>query len=99
MSKQAAELNVGGVVDTFPISQESIAASLSSRGMKPVNLSVTDDLVRVQLNPVSFSGLLDWINDQQKTAHLTVLDANFIALPQTDMVNATVTLRQQKSEG
>jgi general secretion pathway protein M len=99
LSKQAAELNAGGAVAAAPISQESIAESLSSRGMKPQNLAVTDDMVRVQLNPVSFSGLLDWITDQQKTTHLTVVDANFIALPQTDMVNATVTLRQQRNEG
>ena len=97
LSKQAAELNSGGTSEAPPISQESIAASLSSHGMKPQNLSVTDDLVRMQLNPVSFAGLLDWLDDQQKTSRLTVVDANFIALPQTDTVNATVTLRQQRS--
>jgi len=99
LAKQAADLKLGGALGAGPVSQESITSSLASRGMKAQNISVTDDLVRVQLNPVSFAGLLDWIDDQQKTTHLTVIDANFIALPQTDMVNATVTLRQQKSEG
>jgi len=98
LAKQAAELNSAGASsEAAPISQETIAASLSSHGMKPQNLAVTDDLVRMQLNPVSFAGLLDWLDDQQKTSHLTVVDANFIALPQTDMVNATVTLKQQRT--
>jgi general secretion pathway protein M len=99
LAKQAADLKVGGALESAPVSQDSITSSLSGRGMKAQNISVTDDLVRVQLNPVSFAGLLEWIDDQQKTAHLIVIDANFTALPQTDMVNATVTLRQQKNEG
>jgi len=97
LSKQAAELNTGGALEIAPISQEIIAASLSSRAMKPLNLTVTDDLVRVQLNPVSFAGLLEWIVDQQKVSRLVVQDANFVALSQTDMVNATLTFKQQRS--
>ncbi|HXA46089.1 MAG TPA: type II secretion system protein GspM [Burkholderiaceae bacterium] len=98
LSKQAAELKTGGAQDSTPVSQESLTASLSSRSMKPVNLAVSDDSVRVQLNAVSFAGLIEWINDQQKVAHLTVIDATFTALPQNDMVNASVTLKQQKLE-
>ncbi len=98
LSKQAGELNRAGGPAPAPISQESVATSLVSRGMKPQSLSVTDDVVRVQLAPVSFAGLLDWLDDQQKTSRLSVVDANFVALPQTDMVNATLTLRQHRSE-
>lgn len=98
LAKQAAELNNGGAQETDPISQESIAASLSSRGFKPQNLSVTDDSVRVQLNPVSFANLLDWIDEEQRASRLTVIEANFVALSQPDTVNATLTLRQQRSE-
>ena len=97
LSKQAAELSTGGAAEAPPLSQEAVAASFTSRGMKPQTLAVTDDMVRVQLNPVSFAGLLEWLDDQQKVSHLTVVDANFIALPQTDMVNATLTLKQQRS--
>lgn len=98
LSKQASALNNAAAAAPAPISAESIAASLVSRGMKPQSLAVTDDLVRVQLNPVSFAGLVDWIDERQKTSGLTVLDASFVALPQNDMVNATLTLRQHRSE-
>lgn len=97
LAKQAGELSSATTPDPEPITQENIAASLSSHGMKPQSLAVTNDLVRVQLNPVAYSSLLDWADEQQKNLRLTVVDANFIALPQTDMVNATLTLRQQRS--
>ena len=98
LSQQAAALNRAGTVAVARISQESIAASLAGRGMKPQSLAVSDDLVRAQLNPVSFAALLDWISEQKAASHLTVVDANFIALPQSDKVNASVTLRQQRIE-
>jgi general secretion pathway protein M len=98
LSKQASELNRASAVAVAPISRESIAASLANRGMKPQSLAVTDDVVRVQLNIVSFASVLDWIDEQQKSSHLIVIDANFAALPEADVVNANLTFRQQRSE-
>lgn len=99
LATQAAELKSAAGVTTEPVSQESVAASLSAHGLKPKNLAVSDGLIRLQLDPVSFAGLLDWLNEQQKTSHLSVVEANFIASAQLDMVNATLTLKQQHSEG
>ncbi len=99
LATQAAELKMAAAVQVEPVSQESIAASLSSHGLKPKSLTVSDGLVRLQLDPVSFAGLLDWLNEQQKASHLTVVEANFIASAQLDMVNATLTLKQQRSDG
>jgi len=99
MAQQAVELNNAVVQQVEPITQENVAASLTNHGMKAQNLSVNDNLVRLQLNPVSFSGLLDWLDEQQRTARLTVVEANFVALAQPDMVNASVTLKQQRNDG
>lgn len=77
---------------------ESIEASLARRGFKPQSVVVTGDLVRVQVNGVSFAGLLDWIDELQKTARLTIVESNFTAQAQTDIVNATLSLRQPKTE-
>jgi len=95
LAKQALQLNGSAAIQPESVSQESIAASLTARGMKPKNLSVNDGLVRLQLDPVSFSNLLSWIDERQKVSRMTVLDANFIAAPQLDTVNATLTLKQQ----
>jgi general secretion pathway protein M len=97
LSKHAAELNRGAAGHVEPITHDTINTSLASRGLKPQSLSVTDDLVRMQVNPASFASLMEWLDEQQKTTHLSVVDANFIALPQNDMVNATLTLKQQRS--
>ena len=94
LARRASELKNAAAPAVTQVSQESLAASLVGAGMKPQSLAVTDDLVRVQLNPVSFSGLVDWIGQQQKASRLEVIDATVTALPQTDMVNATLTLRQ-----
>ena len=77
---------------------ESVEASLTRKGFKAQSIVVTGDLVRVQVNGVSFAGLLDWIDEMQKTARLTIVESNFIAQAQTDIVNATLSLRQPKTD-
>ena len=59
---------------------------------------VSGDLVRLQLNNVSFAGILDWLDETQKGTRLSVTESTFTALAQTDMVNATLSLRQPKTE-
>jgi general secretion pathway protein M len=97
LAKEVGELAGATAPDPEPVSQENIAASLSSHGLKPQSLTVNGELVRLQINPVAYSSLMDWLDEQQKTARLTVMEANFIVLPQSDSVNASLTLRQQRS--
>lgn len=98
LSKEAAGLSDRTAQSVAPISKESIEAALARKGLKPQSVGLTGDIVRVQLPSVSFAGLLDWLDDMQKTSLLSVVDANIVALSQPDMVNATLTLRQPKSE-
>ena len=58
----------------------------------------TGELVKAQLNGASFSAITDWLTDAQRTMRLTVLDANIEAQQQVDIVNANLTLRQQRSD-
>jgi general secretion pathway protein M len=55
---------------------------------------LTGDFAKVQLTAASFAATLNWLDDMQKTALLSVVDANIVALDKPDMVNATFTLRQ-----
>lgn len=80
------------------VTRESIENSLNGRGLKPQSVVLTGDMAKVQLNGVSFSGLIDWLNEMQKGARLSVTDANVEAQAKADTVNATLTLRQQRSE-
>lgn len=80
------------------MTKESLEASMSSKGLKPQNVAVTGNLAKIQFSGVSFASVVAWLDELQKTARITVLDANIVASPQTDIVNATLSLQQQKSE-
>jgi general secretion pathway protein M len=81
-----------------PLSQQSVATSLAGHGLKPQNLNVSADTVRLQVSDASFSSLMSWLGTARSTAMLEVAEANIVAQSQPDRVNATLTLRQQKSE-
>ncbi len=98
LSKEAGALTSKAAAPAPAITRESIESSLTSRGLKPQNVALTGDLAKVQLNGASFSSLVDWLSEMQKSARLSVVDANVEAQAKTDTVNAALTLRQQRSE-
>ena len=82
-----------------PISKESVETALTRKGMKPQNVTmIAGENVRVQLASVPFAGIIDWLSEMQKTALLSVTEANITALSEAGLVNATLLLRQRKSE-
>lgn len=100
MSLQASSLARETPPPSPPMSRESIEAAMARAGLKPQNVAMAGtDLAKVQLSSVSFAGMIVWLDDMQKSAKVTVADANITAQGQSpDTVNASLTLRQQKSE-
>jgi len=98
LAKQAAALSIKSAAPLPPISKENIEAALARNGLKPQSVILTGDSVKVQLAAASYADTMDWLDDMQKTALLSVVDANVVALPQRDMVNAAFTLRQPSHE-
>ncbi len=96
--KEATALSGKSAVPLTAISKENIEAALAHNGLKPQSVLLTGDVAKVQLSAVSFIATLHWLDDMQKTALLSVVDANIVALPQPDMVNGTFTLRQSSHE-
>jgi general secretion pathway protein M len=96
MAREAQALAGSAPQQASLSTQESIEAALTRRGIKAQSVVVTGELVRVQLNNASFAGVLDWIDEMQKVARLSVIESSFTAQAQTDIVNATVSLRQPK---
>jgi general secretion pathway protein M len=94
LSKEAAALSGKSASPLIAMSKENIEAALARNGLKPQSVMLTGDFAKVQLSAVSFAGTLNWLDDMQKTALLSVVDANIVVLAQPDMVNATFTLRQ-----
>ena len=99
MAREASGLAAKGSASVAPLSKESLETGLARKGLKPQNVALTgDDVVRVQLAAVPFAGVIDWLDEMQRTASLSTVEANVVALPEPGQVNATLTLRQQKSE-
>lgn len=100
LAKQAAAAPASAASTTPPaaMTRESLDASLSRKGLKAQNLSVTGELAKLQLSGVSFAALVDWLTELQGAPRISVLDANIEAQAQPDTVNATLTLRQQRGE-
>jgi general secretion pathway protein M len=98
MAKDATALSGKAAAPTAAVTRESLEASLTRNGLKPQSVSLTGDLAKVQLSSASFAGITDWLDEMQRTARLSVAEATIEALAQADMVNATLTLRQQRSE-
>ena len=80
------------------ISVESIKAALEAKGIKPQSVTLSGGLAKVQLAAVSFAGTLNWLDEMQKTARLSVADANIVVQDKPDTVNATLTLRRPGNE-
>lgn len=98
MAKEAAALSGKPAAPQIALSKENIELALARNGLKPQSVMLTGDFARVQLAAVSFSGTLNWLDDMQRNALLSVTDADIVALAQPDMVNVTITLRQPAHE-
>jgi general secretion pathway protein M len=94
MAKEASAVRSKTAPAPAVVTKESLEASLARKGLKPENLSVTGELVKLQLSSASFAGTIDWLDEMQRTARLSVVDAKFDAQAQVDTVNATLTLRR-----
>lgn len=98
LSKQAVELANVVTPPAVGVTKESIEAALTRQGLKPQSVVLTGELAKVQLSSASFAGIVNWLDEMQKTARLSVVEANIEALAAIDTVNASLTLRQQRSD-
>lgn len=99
LSREVSALSGISATPVTVMTRESIEAALARKGLKPQSVMLTGDLVKVQLTAASFNGTLGWLDDMQKTALLSVVDANIVALDKADTVDVTLTLRQQNDQG
>jgi general secretion pathway protein M len=97
MAKEASGLAGKTAAPVTTVTKESLEASLARKGLKAQSVSVTGEIVKVQLSSASFAGTIDWLNEMQRTARLSVVDANIDSQAQPDTVNAILTLRLQRS--
>jgi general secretion pathway protein M len=80
------------------ITPESLENSLAMSRLKAIALEITGDRVQIKLSSASFSSTLEWLAKVQSDMLLEVTDANIKALTQPNMIDATITLHQQRNE-
>ncbi|MFZ6813117.1 type II secretion system protein GspM [Undibacterium sp. Rencai35W] len=97
LSRQSAQLGVAMAENVDAISREAVELSLSRRGVKAQNLSVSDDMVRLQISTVAYPTLMEWLLEMQKSSRLTVEESKLTALAESGQVSATLTMKQQKN--
>jgi general secretion pathway protein M len=98
LSRQALASTASPAAPAMLSTRESVEAALARKGLKAQSVVVSGDLVRLQLNNVSFAAILEWLDEMQKTARLSLVESSFTAQPQIDIVNATLNLRQPKTD-
>lgn len=97
LARQATELNAASTTPAAPVTKESIEADLARRNIKPQSVLVSGDMIKLDLQGASFAAIVSWLDDMQKTARSSLVEGKFDAQSAVDTVNATLTLRQQKS--
>jgi general secretion pathway protein M len=98
LSKEAAVFSGKSAAPLLAMSREYLETALARNALKPQSVMLTGDFAKVQLSSASFTATLNWLDDMQKAAQISVVEANIVALAQPDLVNATFTLRQQRNE-
>jgi general secretion pathway protein M len=97
LSNEASALSGKAAVPLITMSQKNIETTLARNGLKPQSVILTGDYAKVQLAAASFAGTLNWLDDMQKNALISVVDADIVAQAQPDMINATLTLRRPRN--
>ena len=98
-SAQPRAANAGGAASSQPVDKATLETGLSALGLKPQSLSVQETggvlLVRASFADASFSALTEWLQQQQRSAQLSVSEASVTARDRLDRVDAQLTLRRQ----
>jgi len=98
LTARAATLSGRTAQLVAPLSKGAIDTALTGKGLMAKSVVMSGDFAKVQLSDVAFAGLLDWLDEVQKTAHWQVADATVTLSAQAGVVNASVTLSQQTHE-
>jgi general secretion pathway protein L len=96
LTKEVAALPAPSPGNPSVLSRAMLENSLTRKGIKPQTLEVNGELVRMKLSGVSFAALIVWLNEMQGAAQLAVNDATVVALEQSDRVDVSLSLRQQR---
>lgn len=94
LALQAGALKAQPNVTPAPMTRDSLNTSLSAHGLTAQSLGMTGEYAKLQLNGVSFPGLIDWLATLRRDGRINVQDASITAQNTAGLVDATLTLHQ-----
>ncbi|WP_338846599.1 type II secretion system protein GspM [Massilia sp. W12] len=94
--QEAQALKQRAAAGSAPLSKEMIEASLTQAGLSAKTVGMLGEQVKLQLNEAQFGNVVAWLDGLQKSAHVSVIDANIVAQGAPGMVVATLSLYQPK---
>jgi len=96
--RQAQALPTTAQRPAVAFSQSDIEQALARNNLSSKRIALSGDSAKLELAASSFSGLLNFLQEVQKTAGWQVSEASFNATAQPGLVDTTITLRQKRSQ-
>lgn len=94
LAAEARALADAPVAPVTPMSAEALTASMATRGLKPLSLTMTGEYAKLQLANVSFANLVAWLDAQRRENRVMLQEGTVSAQTTLGQVDATLTLRQ-----
>ncbi len=94
LAQQALAAPAPSATAPLPPDRAAMERSLAAHGLKAQSLNAGEDGVRIALTDVSFSALIDWVQQVQRDAQLVVTEADITARERIDRVDANLSLRR-----
>lgn len=99
LALEAAELSARPPVQVVPMTRESLSASLATRSITPQSIAMTGEYAKLEMSGVSFANLVAWLDAQRRENRIAVQEAAITGLAALGQVDATLTLRQRRTDG
>ena len=96
LAAEARALAAEPATQVTPMTRETLAASLTARGLSPQSLTMTGEYAKLQLTGVSFANLVAWLDTQRRENRVQLQDGAVTALGTPGQVDANLTLRQDR---
>jgi len=95
LGRTAMELKARTPIQANRASNDTLNAGLAANGLKAHTLTISGELVKLELKGAPFAGVATWLDTVRRTDAITVQDANITATPTPGVVDAVFTLHQR----
>lgn len=95
LGRTAMELKAQPPIQANRASNDTVNASLAANGLKASTLTLSGELVKLELKGAPFAAVATWLDTVRRSDAMTVQDANITATATPGVVDAVITLHQR----